>query len=101
MNMKAFGSIGEHAGRGPLSWPEFYTPEHAFIPPGQFSEQSTVPLHMDDAHEHFDTRNPDRREGTAVRRHDLTCFQPPTRKPFGQRRSSIVARAQCGHRRWL
>ena len=52
---------------------------------------------MDGAREHFDARNPDRREGTPVCRHDLTCFHAPAGQPFCQRRSSIVPRAQRGN----
>jgi hypothetical protein len=56
-----------------------------------------VPLHMDGAREHFDAGNPDRCEGAAIRRYNLTCFHTPAGKPFGQRRRSIVPRAQRGH----
>src|SRR6266481_4870560 len=97
MNMKALGGVGEHARGGPLLWPELETPQHAFIPAGQFPEQSTLPLHMDGAREHFDAGNPDRPQGAAVRRHNLTRFHAPAGQPFCQRRSSIVPRPQCGN----
>src|SRR5205814_9914006 len=42
-------------------------------------------------------RNPNRREGTTVRRHNLARFHAPAGQPFYQRRSSIVSRAQRGN----
>ena len=36
-----------------------------------------LPLHMDGTRENFDARNPDRRKGTPVRRHNLPRFHAP------------------------
>jgi hypothetical protein len=52
---------------------------------------------MDGARENFDARNPDRRKGTPVRRHNLPRFHAPAGQPFCQRRSSIVPCAQRGN----
>ena len=82
MNMKALGGVGEHARGRPLLWPKLQTPQHAFIPAGQFSEQSTLPLDMDGARENFDARNPDRGEGTPVRRYNLPASTPPPASRF-------------------
>ena len=49
MNMKTFSGVGEHARGRPLPGPELQIRQNSLVAPGEFSEQSPMPLHVNGA----------------------------------------------------